>query len=184
MTSASGSEGQQAECPPGESQLAEPTATPGVSSSRVTAFITAALAAIGALLTLGNGIAGLSGLVALAGDAGLRTLALRTPGALTMTVLATLLSVVCGILLLAGTVALLRRKKIGRRLIVAGSVLIIAGSLISLGMSIAMTGAYGAPGTGVLAILSLVLPIATLVLALLPSTAAWTRAKQGLVAAT
>ncbi|MGV0810592.1 hypothetical protein ABQF34_01380 [Mycolicibacterium boenickei] len=149
------------------------------SPSSVTAIITAVLAGIGALLTLGNGILGLSGLATLAGDAGLRTLALRSAGALTLTVLATLLSVVCGILLLAGTVALLRRKVIGRRLIVGGSVLIIVGSLISLGLSFATTAGYGSYGISGLAILSLVLPIATLVLASLPSTMSWIRAKQG-----
>ncbi|WKG03538.1 hypothetical protein [Mycolicibacterium sp. HK-90] len=181
MTSESGSEGRQPECP-GETQLEEPAAAPGISSSGLTAFITAVLAAIGALLTLGNGIAGLSGLVALAGDAGLRTLALRSPGPLALTILATLLSVTCGLLLLSGTVALLRGRMIGRRLIVSGCVLIILGSLISLGLNLATTARYGSYGISWLAILSLVLPIATLVLALLPSTAAWIRTKQNLVA--
>ncbi|MEW2479508.1 hypothetical protein AB0876_07930 [Mycobacterium sp. NPDC049093] len=184
MTSPSESEGQQPENPLDESQPVEPTAAPRVSAHGITAIITAVLAGIGALLTLGNGIAGLSGLAALAGDAGLRTLALRTPGALTMTVLATLLSVACGLLLLAGTVALLRRKMTGRRLIVIGCALIILGSLISLGLSLATTARYGSYAISGLAILSLVLPVATLVVALLPSTAAWIRAKQELVAAT
>lgn len=183
MTSPAESEGQP-ECPPAEAHLEEPTVTPATSPSGVTAIITAILAGIGALLTLSNGIAGLSGLVALAGDAGLRTLALRTPGALTLTVLATLLSVACGLLLLAGTVALLRRRMIGRRLVVSGCVLIIVGSLISLGLNLATTARYGSYGISGLAVLSLVLPIATLVVALLPSTAAWIRAKQNLVAAT
>ncbi|WP_131809195.1 hypothetical protein [Mycolicibacterium setense] len=164
----------------GHQELEHPEAPPDglqpsvtVSPSAVTAVITALLAGVGALLTLGNGILGLTGLAALAGDAGLRTLALRSAGALTLTVLATLLSVVCGILLLAGTVALLRRKMIGRRLIVSGCVLIIVGSLISVGLSLATTAGYGAPGASGLAIVSLILPIVTLVLALLPSTAAW-----------
>jgi hypothetical protein len=184
VTFPQGSEGQQPEHPLGEPQPEEAPASPGVSPSGIGAIITAVLAGIGALLTLSNGIAGLSGLAALAGDAGLRTLALRTPGALTLTVLATLLSVACGLLLLAGTVALLRRKMIGRRLIVSGCVLIILGSLISLGLNLATTARYGSYGISGLAILSLVLPIATLVAALLPSTAAWIRAKQDLVAAT
>lgn len=157
--------------------------TAAVSTSPVTAIITAVLAGIGALLTLGNGIAGLMGLVALAGDAGMRTLALRTPGPLALTVLATLLSVACGLLLLAGTVALLRRKMIGRRLIVVGCGLIIVGSLISLGLNLAATARYGSYGISGLAMLSLALPLATLVVALLPSTAAWIRARQDLVAA-
>ncbi|MCV7110501.1 hypothetical protein [Mycolicibacterium setense] len=164
----------------GDQELEHPEAPPdglqpsvAVSPSAVTAIITALLAGVGALLTLGNGILGVTGLAALAGDAGLRTLALRSAGALTLTVLATLLSVVCGILLLAGTVALLRRKMIGRRLIVSGCVLIIVGSLISVGLSLATTAGYGAPGASGLAIVSLILPIVTLVLALLPSTAAW-----------
>lgn len=181
MTPPPGSEDQP------ENPLDEPRPEgppPEASSSGITAIVTAVLAGIGALLTLGNGIAGLSGLAALAGDAGLRTLALRTPGALALTVLATLLSVVCGLLLLAGTVALLRRKMTGRRLIVIGCALIILGSLISLGLNLATTARYGSYGISGLAILSLALPIATLVVALLPSTTAWIRAKQDLVAAT
>ncbi|WP_166907353.1 hypothetical protein [Mycobacterium sp. DL440] len=183
MTSPPGSEGQP-EHALGESQPDGPLAAPGASPSGVAAIITAVLAGIGALLTLSNGIAGLSGLVALAGDAGLRTLALRSPGALTLTVLATLLSVACGLLLLAGTVALLRRKMIGRHLIVSGCVLIILGSLISLGLNLAAAARYGSFGISGLAILSLVLPVATIVVALLPSTRAWIQAKQDLVAAT
>lgn len=146
--------------------------------SGVTAIVTAVLAGFGAVMTLGNGIVGLVGLVALFGDAGLRTLAARSAGMLTLTVLATLLSVVCGVLLLAGTVMLVQRKMIGRRLIVSGCVLIILGSLISLGLSLGAAGRYGAPGTSGLAILSLVLPIATIVLAVLPATGAWIQAKQ------
>lgn len=184
MTSPPGSEGQQPASAPGETQLEEPMAAPESSTSGITAIITAVLAGIGALLTLGNGIAGLSGLVALFGDAGLRTLALRTPGPLALTVLATLLSVACGLLLLAGTVALVRGRMIGRRLIVSGSALIILGSLISLGLNLAATARSGGYGISGLAILSLVLPVATLVLALLPSTTNWLRARQDLVTAT
>ncbi|MUL82959.1 MULTISPECIES: hypothetical protein [unclassified Mycolicibacterium] len=184
MTSPQGTEGERPEYPLGESQPEGPRAAPDASPSWVTAIITAVLAGIGALLTLGNGIVGLTGLVALAGDAGLRTLALRSAGMLTLTVLATLLSVVCGLLFLAGTVTLLRRKMIGRRLIVSGCVLIILGSLISLGMTLAATARYGAYSINGLAILSLVLPIATIVVAVLPSTTAWIQARQNSVAAT
>lgn len=166
---------QQPEHAEGESQPNELAPAHAASPSGVTAILTAVLAGIGALLTLSNGILGLTGLAALAGDAGLRTLALRTPGVLAMTVLATLLSVACGLLLLAGTVALLRHKMIGRRLIVIGCGLIIAGSLISLGLSLATTSSYGAGAINGLAILSLALPIAIIVTASLPSTTAWVR---------
>ncbi|MDF3341434.1 hypothetical protein P3H80_28715 [Mycolicibacterium septicum] len=168
---------QQPEYPLGDTPPDAPQPEAAVSPSGVTAIITAVLAGLGAAMTLGNGIVGLIGLAALAGDAGLRTLAMRSPGALALTVLATLLSVVCGLLLLAGTVTLLQRKMIGRRLIVSGCVLIVLGSLISLGLSLGAAARYGAPGTSGLAILSLVLPIATIVLAVLPSTAAWIQAK-------
>ncbi|MGV0743477.1 hypothetical protein [Mycolicibacterium sp. XJ870] len=150
--------------------------------SGVTAVITAVLAGLGALMTLGNGILGLIGFAALAGNAALRALAGRSAGVLTLTVLATLLSIVCGLLLLAGIVKLLQHKVIGRRLIVGGCGLIIVGSTISLGSSIAATGGYGAYDINALAALSFILPIATIVLALLPSTAAWTRAGQNPVA--
>ncbi|MFV8048380.1 hypothetical protein [Mycobacterium sp. 48b] len=171
---------QQPEYP--QSEAPSDALRPGAarSPSAATAIITAVLAGLGALLTLSNGILGLIGLAALAGDAGLRTLAARSAGALTLTVLATLLSVVCGILLLAGTVALLQRKMIGRRLIVSGCALIILGSLISLGLSFGAAARYGTPGTNGLAVLSLILPMVTLVLAVLPSTAAWIQAKQNL----
>lgn len=176
MTSPYGRHGAKFPDEPSDPERGDQEPEPAASPSAVTAIITAVLAGLGGLLTLGNGILGLTGLAALAGDAGLRTLALRSAGALTLTVLATLLSVVCGVLLLAGTVALLRRKMIGRRLIVGGCVLIILGSLISLGLRMATTAGYGTPGTNGLAILSLALPIATLVLALLPSTTTWIRA--------
>jgi hypothetical protein len=180
VTSPQGSESQHTEHPLGESEPEGASASPGVSPSGVTAIITAVLAGVGALLTLGNGIAGLTALASLAGDSGLRTLALRTPGPLALTVLATLLSVTCGLLLLAGTVALVRRKMIGRRLIVIGCALIVLGSLISLGLNLAATARYGTFGISGLAALSLVLPIATLVVALLPSTKAWIQARPAL----
>lgn len=174
---------RQPEYPGAESQPGGPMPVPAGSPSAVTAVITAVLGGVGAVMTLGNGIVGLIGFAALAGDAGLRTLATRSAGALTMTVLATLLSVVCGLLLLVGTVTLLQRKMVGRRLIVIGSGLIIVGSLISLGLSFAATARYGVYSISGLAILSLVLPVATIVVALLPSTTAWIQAKQNQAAA-
>ncbi|WP_142253866.1 hypothetical protein [Mycobacterium sp. NS-7484] len=167
MTSLHGPDGTET------SDVSEPASD--VAPNAVTAIVTAVLAVIGGLLTLGNGILGLSGLSALVTDAGLRSLALRSPGVLTMTVLATLLSVVCGVLLLAGALALVRRKVIGRRLIVIGSALIIVGSLVSLWINVATTGSYAAPGSSGLAVLSFALPIVTIVLAVLPTTARWIR---------
>ncbi|WP_083650388.1 hypothetical protein [Mycobacterium syngnathidarum] len=170
---------QQPGYPLGETlPAALPPEAAAASPNRVTAIITVVLAGIGSLLTLGNGVVGLTGLAALAGDAGMRTLALRSPGALALTVLATLLSVACGLLLLAGTVALLRHKMIGRRFIVSGCVLIILGSLISLGLSLAATARYGVYQISAVAILSLVLPLATIVVTVLPSTTAWIQAKR------
>jgi hypothetical protein len=71
---------------------------------------------------------------------------------------------------------LLLRKMTSRWIVVAGCAVSIVSSLISL--SLASTIAdyqYGGTGADVV---GLVFPIVTIVLALLPSTAAWIRAKQ------
>jgi hypothetical protein len=88
----------------------------------------------------------------------------------------TMLNIVAGVLLSIGTVMLLLRKWASRWIVVAGCAVSIVSSLISL--SLASTIAdyqYGGKGADAV---GLVFPIVTIVLALLPSTAAWIRAKQ------
>lgn len=74
-----------------------------------------------------------------------------------------------------GTVMLLRKMS-SRWIVVAGCAVSIVSSLISLSLASTIAeyqyGGKGAHGVG------LVFPIVTIVLALLPSTAAWIRAKQ------
>ncbi|WKG03540.1 hypothetical protein [Mycolicibacterium sp. HK-90] len=84
-----------------------------------------------------------------------------------------------------GAILLWRRKMIGRRLVVAGCAVAILLGVVVLGDT--TIGISGDPTREPLAIsivvaVGLVLPIVTLVLAMLPSTTKWIRAKQNAVA--
>jgi hypothetical protein len=86
------------------------------------------------------------------------------------------LSVVSGVLLAAGTVTLARRKMTGRGLVAGGCAVTIAGNLLSLGYAATALGPRGSAGA--FALLGFLIPIATLVLVLVPSTTAWLKAKR------
>jgi hypothetical protein len=146
------------------------------SPSGGTGITAGVLAGLGALANLGAGIFGLIGLAAINSDSTLGSSEL-SGGVSALLVVTVLISVVVGIVLLAGAITLLQRKMIGRWLVVAGCAMTIVGSLISLGLSAAVTARYGYYGGGGFAVLGLVFPVATLVLALLPATTAWIQAK-------
>lgn len=79
--------------------------------------------------------------------------------------------VIVAVVLLVGGVLLLRRRVIGRQLVVAGSALSILGSIASIAVTLAygMTTGNSTPSNGC----GVVFAVATLVLALLPTTTAW-----------
>jgi hypothetical protein len=141
--------------------------------SSVTGMIAAILAGLGGLGGLASGLFGLvrfSGLSSLPGVGG---------GAYTMVLISLLVSLAFGGVLLAGAIMLLQRKMLGRWLIVGGCAASIVVSLLSLAATAALAAGYGATylGGGFFSVLGLIFPIATIVLALVPSTTAWIRSR-------
>lgn len=80
-----------------------------------------------------------------------------------------------------GAAKLYERQMRGRWLVVGACALAISSTLLIYGVTAADAPSYG-HARGAFALVGLVFPIVTLVLALLPSTAAWIRAKQNPVA--
>lgn len=154
---------------------------PAASPSGATGITAAVLAGLGALTNIFGGIAGLIGLLILSNDSTFDALEL-SGGAKALLALVLVLNLVSGLLLGAGTVMLLLRKMIGRWLVVAGCGVTILSSLIGVGISSAAASQVPYGGGGVSSLLSLIFPVLTLVLALLPSTTAWIRAKENPVA--
>lgn len=167
---------QQPVFPGGYQPPAMPPLAPA-SPSGGTGITAGVLAGLGALANLGAGIFGLVGLAALNSDSTFQSTSGISGGVSALLIVMTLLSVVIGLVLLAGTVTLLQRKMVGRWLVVAGCAMTIVGSLVSLGLSAAVTARYGYYGGNGFAVLGLIFPIATLVLALLPRTTAWIQTK-------
>ncbi|MCV7066668.1 hypothetical protein H7H51_14845 [Mycolicibacterium farcinogenes] len=153
-----------------------PTAEP----SGTTGTIAAVLAALGAVAGLGGGVLAAIGLSAASGMSSL------SGGVYALLIALVLFSFVFGLMIATGAVLLFQRKMLGRWLVVGACVLAILSGLISFGVSAAATaavyGSYSAGNGGVLNLVTLVFPIATLVLALLPSTTAWIKAKPNPVA--
>ncbi|MCV7066666.1 hypothetical protein H7H51_14835 [Mycolicibacterium farcinogenes] len=85
-----------------------------------------------------------------------------------------------GLSLVIGAVSLFRRKSIGRRLVVGGCAVLIVIGIVFVGGAITESHA-DFDSVGIPMIVGLVFPILTLVLAMLPSTARWIRAKQNVV---
>lgn len=90
-----------------------------------------------------------------------------------------------GLTLFVGAIALFRRKMIGRWLVVGGCAMAILFGIAALGETV--IGFSGNPSRepaeiGMTILVGLVFPILTIVLAMLPSTARWIRAKQDVVA--
>ncbi|WP_243858282.1 hypothetical protein [Mycobacterium sp. DL440] len=156
-----------------------PPASPA-SPSGVTGIIAGVLAGLGGLTNFVGGLFMAFGLSVLIGETS--DAAGSAGGAWTALIAITILNVVAGVLLLIGTVTLLLHKMIGRWLVAAGCAVSILSTLINLTVTPSAIADYeynrgvGADLVGV------IFPIVTLVLVLLPSTAAWIRAKQNPVA--
>jgi hypothetical protein len=148
------------------------TPAPGTSPSAVTGVIAAVLSGLGGLANVVGGLLATFGLSVMISESTYDV----GSGEWTGLIAITMLNIVAGVLLSVGTVMLLLRKSASRWIVVAGCAVSIVSSLISL--SLASTFAeYQYSGKGADAV-GLVFPIVTIVLALLPSTAAWIRAKQ------
>ncbi|MGY1988949.1 hypothetical protein [Mycolicibacterium fortuitum] len=141
--------------------------------SGVTGMIAAVLAVLGGVSGLGTGVIGAFGLVALG------SLRHVTGGTYALVVVAMLLGVAFGLALFVGAILLFQRKMIGRWLVVGGCAAAIISGLVSFGVDAGLKSDYPEyAGTSAVGLISLVPPIATLVLALVPSTSEWIRAKQ------
>jgi hypothetical protein len=96
-----------------------------------------------------------------------------------------LLGIAFGLALLIGAILLFRRKTIGRRLVVGGCAVAVLFGVAAIGdMVIGISGdASREPvSIGIAVIVGIVVPVLTLVLAMLPSTSAWIRAKRNAIA--
>lgn len=150
---------------------------PPTSPSGVTAIIAGVLAGLGGLANFFGGLAMAFGLSVLI-DGSSEVAGSAAWGGWTPLIAMTTLNILAGLLLLSGTVTLLLRKTIGRWLVAAGCAVSILSTLINLTWTPSAIADYeydrgvGADLVGV------IFPIVTLVLVLLPSTAAWIRAQQ------
>ena len=141
--------------------------------SSATAMIAAILAGLGGLWSLVGGLLGFVGVSALSDIPGF------TGGVYAWLVISLLIGLVLGGVLLAGAITLFQRKMIGRWLIVgacAATIVIgIVGFIVQLAVISSITAGYHVSymGSGFMPLLSLVFPIATIILAMLPSTTAW-----------
>lgn len=163
---------------PGFAPYRFPQPAPQPAPSGVTGITAAVLAGLSAAACLGGsllGVLGLMGISALDTDSRVQTSVGIAGGVLPVLILEIMLNFVSGLLLAAGTAALAQRKMTGRRLVVGGCAVTIGANLLSLG--------YVASGTpffsgATVALLGLLLPIATLVLVTLPPTTTWINAKR------
>jgi hypothetical protein len=137
-----------------------------------------AMAMVAAILATLGGLTGLT-VAVIGGIGGNTSLRLGRPlGSLIALFSGVLMSVGCGALLLTGAVLLFRRKMIGRQLIVGGCITaVISYLLYSGGIATFQDRHLSTFGIGVAVIVVCLFPVVTLVLALLPSTTAWIRAK-------
>jgi hypothetical protein len=157
---------------PGGQQPYPLTPAPSTSPSAATGVIAAVLSGLGGLANVVGGLLMAFGLAVIINES---TYGIGS-GTWTGLIAITMLNIVAGVLLSIGTVMLLLRKRTSRWIVVAGCAVSIVSSLISL--SLASTIAdyqYGGRGADVV---GLAFPIVTIVLALLPATAAWIGARQ------
>lgn len=96
-----------------------------------------------------------------------------------------LLGIAFGLALFIGAILLFRRRMIGRRLVVGGCAVAILFGIAAIGDMV--IGISGDPSRepvsiGFAVLVGIVVPVLTLVLAMLPSTAVWIRAKRNVLA--
>lgn len=156
----------------------QPYGMPSPEPSGVTGTIAAVLAALGAAAGLGGGLVAAIGIAATGTDSSL------SGGVYAVLIALILFNFVFGLMIAVGAVLLFQRKMLGRWLVVGACALAILSSLISFGVTAAATSeSYGSyAGSGVFTLFGLIFPIATLVLAMVPSTTAWIQARPNPVA--
>lgn len=148
--------------------------------SGVTGMIAGVLAALGAFAGLVGGVGGVIGLGALSSMAGSAYL---SGGSYALMIVVLLFNFVFSLMIGIGAVMLFQRKMLGRWLVVGASILAILSGLLSFGVSVVATSKYSSGvGGGWLSLVTLIFPIATIVLAMVPATTEWIRAKPNPIA--
>jgi hypothetical protein len=150
--------------------------------SGATAITAAVLAGLGGFAHFFGGLIAAFGLATIMSEMTADSSAAIGDGAWTWLVTIVVLNVVSGLLLLIGTVLLLLRKVAGRWLVIAGCAVSILSTLINFSLTPSNIGDYeynrgvGPDSVG------LFFAVATIVLVVLPSTAAWISAKRNVAA--
>ncbi|WP_217155057.1 hypothetical protein [[Mycobacterium] fortunisiensis] len=157
--------------PPSGGYPPQPYLMPTGEPSGGTAITAAVLAALGGVAGLVGGVLGAIGLAVGSTEADL------SGGVYALLIVGILFNFVFGLMIATGAVMLFQRKMLGRWLVVSACALAILSSLLSLGAAAAMSTSHVGLGGGFFTFLGLIFPIATLVLALLPSTTAWLDAR-------
>lgn len=155
-------------------------------ATAITAAVLAILGGAAALIGAVGGFLGAAGLAALesasesAAEAGVDAVGADLGGLpdwfASYLVGAGIADVVIAVLLVVGAIMLITKKSLGRMLVAAGCVLVI---LLGVVGSVLMSGiGSDAPaavlmGNGIVTVVSLIFPVTTLILALVPSTARW-----------
>ena len=134
-------------------------------------MIAAVLAALGAVAGIGTGA------LAAIGIAATLTSSSSSGELFTVLIISVLVNSAFGLMCAIGAVKLRERQMRGRWLVVGACALAIPSTLMIYIVTAADASSYGA-ARGVFLVVGLVFPVATLVSALLPSTAAWIEAKQ------
>lgn len=147
-----------------------PGAGPAREPSSATGVTAATLAAFGAVAGLGTGVIAAMVIYVQANSPHVSGEILAT--AIIATLFNCAFAVLCGL----GAIRLFERKTRGRSLVIWGCALSIASALLLYGVTAGEAESY-ALARGAYAGVGIVFPIVTLVLVLLPSTAAWIRAK-------
>lgn len=155
---------------------------PPAKPSGATAITAIVLAGLGGVANFFGGLLMAFGLAAIMGDSTFQNSSAVTDSAWAALVAIVMLNVVCGLLLLIGTVMLMLRKMVGRWLVVAGCVVSGLSVLTSLAFVASTIGNYEYSRGAGSDLVGLMFAVVTLVLVLLPSTTAWLQAKRNPVA--
>lgn len=146
--------------------------------SGLTAIIAIVLAGLGGVANFFGGLLMAFSLAVIMADATGAGSSAVNDSAWTPLVAVAMLNVLCGVLLLAGTVMLLLRKMTGRWIVIAGCVTNLLSTIVAAGLVPSNIGEYEYNRSVGPDAVGLVFAIATVVLVLLPSTAAWLQAKR------
>lgn len=157
---------------PGQPVYGRPPSYPQAGPSGTTGIIAGLLALVGGLV--GTGFAVLSVIIMIMDGE------FDVAGAIFG-----LLGIAFGLALFIGAILLFRRKTIGRRLVVGGCAVAALFGVAAIGDMV--IGISGEPSRepvsiGIAVVVGIVVPVLTLVLAMLPSTTAWIRAKRYAIA--